>query len=116
MWRGYAQIKMEDKQIKAEIERQLDDFENWISKEINKELQEYKKKNDGEGANAFVNNIMLKMFSLLVKMEQQGKKIGKSEEAIKKVMMSYREEIKKFIPVLKSEIEKIRQKGVAYIG
>jgi len=30
--------------------------------------------------------------------------------------MSYREEIKKFIPVLKSEIEKIRQKGVAYIG
>ena len=99
-----------------EIEKQLDEFENWISSKINQELKEYKKKDDIESANAFVGNLMFKLFQMLGEMEQQGKKIGKSEEAIRKVMINYKEEIKKYIPVLKSEIEKIRQRGVAYIG
>ncbi len=102
--------------MKKEIEKQLDEFENWISSKINQELKEYKKKDDIESANAFVGNLMFKLFQMLGGMEQQGKKIGKSEEAIRKVMTNYKEEIKKYIPVLKSEIEKIKQKGVAYIG
>jgi len=74
-----------------------------------------KKEDDLEGAKVFTNNLMLKMFQMLLELEQN-RIIGKSEETIRKIMMGYKDKIKEYIPVLKSEIEKIRQKGVAYIG